>query len=77
MNRSQAVILAHEQLGDEECTEQKEDGYTEVAKKTNVVEPEMPCRIDRQVIHAMHREDAEKREKAQNVQLRPKVAVVV
>lgn len=39
MNRSKAIILSHQQFGDEECAEQKKNRNAEVAEKADVVEP--------------------------------------
>jgi hypothetical protein len=69
VNDAYAVIFTHKQLGNEEGTEQKKDGHTKIAKKADVVNPEMPGWIDGQVVHTMHSEDAEESEEAQSVQL--------
>lgn len=61
---SKAISLAHQQFSDQECAEQKEDRHAKVTEETDVIKPEMPCRINGQMIQAMYREDAEKRKKA-------------
>ena len=70
MDRSKAIILAHQEFGNEKGAEQKKDRNAKISKQTEVIELEVLTWLDRQMIHAMHNKDAEKREEAQDVQLR-------
>jgi hypothetical protein len=73
MDRPELLVLTREQFRYKKCAEQKEYGTAQIAEKANVIQPEMLRRIDSGVIHAMHGEDADKREEAQNIQFRPVV----
>ncbi|MFL6414140.1 MAG: hypothetical protein ACJ74Y_00500 [Bryobacteraceae bacterium] len=68
MNCSEAIVVSHQQFGDDECAEQKKDRNAEVAEKADVVELVVLCLMDRYMIHTMHGKHAYKREQAQEVQ---------
>ncbi len=53
LDRPSLVAFPEEQFRDEKCAQQEEDRYAQVPKKTDVVEPIMLRRIDRNKVHPM------------------------